>query len=100
VAIFDVDAPYSQPFDFALLRDMPVSLIQRDVVLSGSVEALRQLGYWIVEVDASRWDAAGMFKAVAGVSTSRTTSGATSTRSTTAFQTSPRASTIDQGNSG
>lgn len=42
-----------------------MSLFQRDVVLSRTVEALRKLGYWIVEADASRWDAAAMFEAVA-----------------------------------
>ena len=65
MASFDVDAAYTHPVDFAL-RDMPVSLFQRDQVLSRTVEALRELGYWIVEVDSGEWDADGMFEAVAG----------------------------------
>jgi hypothetical protein len=65
VASFDVDAAYAHPADFDLLRDVPVSLFQRDAVLSGTVESLREIGYWIVEVDAGNWDADGMFAAVA-----------------------------------
>jgi hypothetical protein len=65
MASFDVDAPYMHPLDFDLLQNGPIALFRHAAVMSTTVESLRQLGYSVIEVDASRWDEAGMFRALA-----------------------------------
>ena len=65
MASFSPDAVYTHPLDLALLRDGPVTLIQREQVLARTVDALRGAGYSVVELDAAEWDAAAMHAALA-----------------------------------
>ena len=65
MASFSPDAAYTHPLDLALLQDGPVTLFEREQVLTRTVEALRGGSYSIVELDAAEWDAAAMHAALA-----------------------------------
>jgi hypothetical protein len=65
VAAFDLNADTEHPTDFALLRDGGIAMYWRTSVLSEAEDALRDIGYELVALDATDWDEGAMHDAFA-----------------------------------
>lgn len=55
MAPFEVDVVTRDPLDFRLLQDGPITLYWRAALLHEAISQLKELGYDVVELDATDW---------------------------------------------